>query len=316
MRIVGTGSALPHRIVTNDDLAAMMDTSDEWIRTRTGIHSRHVLTDDTLIELAHRASALALENAGMKAEDLDYILCSNVYGRYITPALSCVLQGEIGASCPALDINGACTGFIYALDLAEGLISAGRAETILILCAEEMSRLANWTDRSTCVLFGDGVGAAVVTAGEGLKSINLNTTCNVEFLCAKNAQGNSPFATNPEPAEPLSMMGQDVYRFAVSSSVEDLNRAMGDAGVTAEEVDFFVLHQANQRILDAVRMRLKQAKEKFPSNIATMGNTSSASIPILLDELNRSGAIKPGTILAMSAFGAGLTNGACVYRWG
>ncbi len=315
MRIIGTGSALPHKIVTNDELAMRMETSDEWIRTRTGIQTRHLLSDDTLPELARDAALKALENANIGVEDIDYILCSHVYGSYITPSLSCVVQGLIGATCPGLDINGACTGFIYALDLADAMLLSGRYNKILIVCAEEMSRMVDWSDRATCVLFGDAAGAVVVEKGNALKSLRVESSSNTEFLVAKTASGNSPFREKYEPAMPMYMNGQEVYRFAVSSSYEGLKAVLNDAELTAGDIDHFLLHQANMRIIDAIMSRLGQPREKFPTNIARLGNTSSASIPVLLDELNRSGQLQPGDLLAMSAFGAGLTNGACVYQW-
>ncbi len=315
MRILGTGSALPALTVTNDDLAKFLDTSDEWIRTHTGIESRQVITDETLLQLAARAANAALENAGLTSADIDYLLCSTVQADTVTPSLGCVLQAEIGAACPALDINGACAGFLYALDLADALLKAGKAARVLVVCAEGMSRMVDWSDRSTCVLFGDGAGAAVVDGGEGLLATRLTSAGDATFLNMHPSPGNSPFATSHLPMRALYMDGPEIYRFAVSHSVKDLRAVCEAAGVALEDVDHFLLHQANKRIIDAARVRLKQPEEKFPLNVQVRGNTSSASVPILLDEVSRAGRLRPGDILAMSAFGAGLTTGACVLRW-
>ena len=315
MRILGTGSALPARTVTNDDLAKFLDTSDEWIRTHTGIESRQVITDETLLQLAARAANAALENAGLTSADIDYLLCSTVQADTVTPSLGCVLQAEIGAACPALDINGACAGFLYALDLADALLKAGKAARVLVVCAEGMSRMVDWSDRSTCVLFGDGAGAAVVDGGEGLLATRLTSAGDATFLNMHPSPGNSPFATSHLPMRALYMDGPEIYRFAVSHSVKDLRAVCEAAGVALEDVDHFLLHQANKRIIDAARVRLKQPEEKFPLNVQVRGNTSSASVPILLDEVSRAGRLRPGDKLAMSAFGAGLTTGACVLRW-
>ena len=315
MRILGTGSALPARTVTNDDLAKFLDTSDEWIRTHTGIQSRQVITDETLLQLAARAANAALENAGLTSADIDYLLCSTVQADTVTPSLGCVLQAEIGAACPALDVNGACAGFLYALDLADALLKAGKAARVLVVCAEGMTRMVDWSDRSTCVLFGDGAGAAVVDGGEGLLATRLTSAGDATFLNMYPSPGNSPFATSHLPMRALYMDGPEIYRFAVSHSVKDLRAVCEAAGVALEDVDHFLLHQANKRIIDAARVRLKQPQEKFPLNVQVRGNTSSASVPILLDEVNRAGRLRPGDILAMSAFGAGLTTGACVLRW-
>ena len=314
MRIIGTGSALPKLVIKNDELAEFLDTSDEWIRTRTGIEERRLLSDETLEELAVQAAKNALQDAGIEASDLDFILCSNVMGSYITPALSCILQGEIKADCPCLDINGACAGFIYALDMAHAYLKSGKAKTILIVCAEAVSHMVDWADRSTCVLFGDGAGAVVVTKGD-LFFRRLGTRSNKELLYSRQKPGNCPFTQNPIPATPMYMNGQEVYKFAVSASSEDLRAIMQEAGLQAEDIRYYLLHQANMRIINAIRLRLHQPIDKFPYNMNKLGNTSSASIPILLDELNKKNALQSGDILAMSAFGAGLVTGSCILQW-
>lgn len=315
MRILGTGSALPAYTLTNDRLTEFLDTSDAWISTRTGIRTRQIITNETLLDLGAQAARRALENAGLDVGDIDYLLCSTVQADTVTPSLACVLQKEIGANCPGVDINGACAGFIYALDLADAYLRAGKARRMLIVCAEGMSRLADWTDRSTCVLFGDGAGAAVVDGGEGLFRARLFCDGNAEPLNIRPNPGNSPFATETVPMRGLYMDGPEIYRFAVSHSTADLKAVIEAAGLNLDAVDHYLLHQANMRIVNAVRARLKQPEEKFPANVSVRGNCSSASIPILLDEQNRAGRFRAGDLLALSAFGAGLTTGACVLSW-
>lgn len=315
MRILGTGSALPKKRVTNDDLAAFLDTSDEWITSRTGIRERRIITDESLLGLGTEAGRRALEDAGVTPGEIDYLICATATSDTKTPGLGCLLQGELGLDCGAVDLNAACAGFVYALDMADAYIASGKAGKILIICAEANSRLCDWRDRSTCVLFGDGAGACVVGEGTGYLTGRLTSKADCNVLVAWPEPGNNPFATCEHPFEPLHMSGQDVYKFAVSSSVKDIRWVCERAGVSMDEVDLFILHQANLRIVEAVRERLKQAEHKFPHNIEVRGNTSSASVPILLDELNRAGALRVGQLLVMSAFGAGLTTGACAIRW-
>ena len=315
MRILGTGSALPKFTLTNDRLTEFLDTSDEWIRTRTGIGSRQIATDESSLSLAIAAAAAALENAGLQAEDIDFLICSTVQADTVTPSLACVLQGAAGLHCPAIDINGACAGFIYALDYADSLLKAGKAKRVMVVCSELMSRLLDWTDRSTCVLFGDGAGAVVLDGGENLFHARLTSEGDINTINLYPYPGNSPFMTNAHPQRGLCMDGQEVYKFAVSHSAADLKQVAQEAGLDMDEIGHYLLHQANKRILEAARVRLRQPAEKFHSNIECRGNTSSASVPILLDELNRVGKFQSGDVLAMSAFGAGLTTGACVIRW-
>jgi 3-oxoacyl-[acyl-carrier-protein] synthase-3 len=302
-------------VVTNQDLTKFLDTSDEWISTRTGIRERRVLSTESLDCLASKAAKSALDCAGLTAKDIDFILCSTVQGEWVTPALSCAVQRDLGAACPALDINGACAGFVYALDVADAFLKSGKAGRVLIVCAEAMTRIVDWMRREECVLFGDGAGAVVVDGGEGLLAMRLTTRGDSKVLYMRASTGNSPFETHPIAQDFLHMAGQEVYRFAVSACMEDLRTILAQAGITEGEVDYFLLHQANFRILEAVRARMEQPPEKFPHNLERYGNTSSATIPILLNELNRAGALTAGHTLALSAFGAGLVTGACLIRW-
>lgn len=315
MKILGTGSALPEKVVTNDDLASFLETDDEWISTRTGIHERRVLSNETLQALAERAGKRAMEDAGVSPEAIDFVLVSTVQAETMSPALACDIQPALGLKCMGMDVNGGCTGFIAALAVAEGLIASGRAHKLLVISAEALSRFADWTDRGTCVLFGDAAGAAVVGEGEGVEDLRFFSQPRREVLCANTPPGNSPFLVDPAPAQFLKMQGQEVYKFAVSHSYRDIRDMLEAHCLGAEDVDFYVLHQANMRILEAVRTRLKVDAERFPHNIERTGNTSSATIPVLLDELNRAGKLKPGCRVILSAFGAGLCTGTALIRW-
>ncbi len=314
--VAGTGSALPEMVVDNARLSAFLDTSDEWIRTRTGISERHVLAGESLAGLAARAGRQATAQAGFPPGDLDLILCATMSADEAIPSLACRVQEALGASCTAFDINAACSGFVYALDVAEGYLCRGRARRILVVAADAMSRVVDWKDRSTCVLFGDGAGAVALVPGEGLLSIRLTARGNAAPLSVPGPKGNSPFHEDPFASPFLAMDGQEVFRFAVSSVARDIREALSVAGIAEADVDFVLLHQANMRILAATASRLSIQRDKYVHNIGRYGNTSAASIPLLLDEMNRGGALRPGALLVLSAFGGGLTTGTCVIRWG
>ncbi len=315
MKIIGTGSALPRKVVTNEDLTRFLDTSDEWIASRTGIRSRRVITDERLEDLATEAAEKALAEAGIAAADLDYILCSNIANYYVTPGLSCVVAGRIGAACPAVDINCACPGFLYAMDIAEAFFKTGRVRNVLIICAEEATRMLDWTDRSTCILFGDGAGAAVFAPGDNIKGVRMDCQPDVNTLYECRKLNHTPFLTKEEKDVPLQMNGREVFKFAVSTAVRDIESLLAEAGLTTDDIQYFMIHQANLRIIEAIRKRLGAPEEKFPSHVADHGNASSASCAILLDECNRKGLFKRGDKLIFSAFGAGLLSGAILMEW-
>lgn len=315
-KIIGTGSAHPACSKTNDDLAKIMDTSDEWIYSRTGIKSRYVCTDETITDVAVAAAESALENSGIGASELDGIICTTIRGDYFTPSLACCIQERIGARCPAFDMNAACTGFLYALDTADGFFVRKRVKKLLVVSCENMSKLLDWKDRSTCCLFGDGAGAVVLAEGEGLLSIRVAAYGSKDVMFIPNVSGNSPFNRAPCPPSVLTWRGHDVYRFAVGEMASQLEAAIRDAGLKQEDVTWVLPHQANLRIIDAAKKRLNIPTERYCVNIERYGNISSAAIPILMDELNRKGTFRPGDILTMVAFGGGLTSGACVIRWG
>lgn len=315
MKISGTGSALPKKVVTNEMLSQFLDTSDEWITTRTGVKSRRVISDEKLEDMAIEASIKALADAGMDAKELDFIICSNVVNEYVTPQLSCIIQGGIGAECPCIDINCACAGFIHALEIAESFYKAGRVSNVLIVCAEEPTRMTDWNDRRTCVLFGDGAGAAVLTPGDNIRSIKLSATSATDKLWQYRLLHPTPYITKEEVDVPLQMKGQDVFKFAVKAASKDITRTLTETGLTAHDVDHFMLHQANIRIINAIQEYLEQPADKFPVNIEDHGNSSSSCCPILLDECNRNGLLKRGDLIAMSAFGAGFVSGAVLFEW-
>ncbi|MCI1982246.1 MAG: ketoacyl-ACP synthase III [Oscillospiraceae bacterium] len=314
-KIIGTGSAHPARSVTNDELSQIMDTSDEWITSHTGVKSRYVCTTETISDVAEVAGRAALENAGVDASELDGIICTTIRGDYFTPSLACVLQERLGAHCPAFDMNAACTGFIYSLDTAAGFFARGRVRKMLIVSCENMSKLLDWKDRTTCVLFGDGAGAVVLEAGENLLSIRISAQGSRETMYIPNVNGNSPFNQSPCPPTALFWHGHDVYRFAVTQMAAELKAAIQDAGLTQQDVTWVLPHQANLRIIDASQKRLDIPRDRFLVNIQRYGNISSAAIPILMDEENRKGTFHSGDILGLVAFGGGLTSGACILRW-
>lgn len=315
MKISGVGSALPSKVIANDELASFLDTSDEWIKNRTGISQRRLITTETLYDLSQKAIADALKAADKDINDIDFLICSNVANNYVTPGMGCILQGLIGAKCACLDINSACAGFIYALSIADSMMKVGRAHNILIICAEEPSKFCNWANRDTTVLFGDGAAAVVLTEGDSLKSIKLTTTSMPDVLYYRRKLENTPFDEGTEKYDPLVMQGKEVFRMAVSNSVKDIKSVIQAAGLNTDSIDYFVLHQANLRIIDSIRTFLEQEKEKFPVNLNKYGNTSSASIPILLNELINEEKIKKGNKIVLSAFGAGFISGACVLQW-
>lgn len=313
-QILGTGSALPACRKTNDDLSQLVDTSDEWITTRTGIKERRILTTETVTEIAVAAAKNALDNSGIAASELDYIICPTLAGDYMTPSLACVVQMELGASCPAVDINGACSGFLYGLDVAEGIFARKKARYVLVLAAERLSRILDWTDRSTCVLFGDAAAAVVLGEGDALRFLEVTAHGNL-CLAAPLSSGSCPY-TEPDTRKPgLLMKSREVYTFAVGAISSGIEKAAQETGISTEETDYYFLHQANMRIIETARKKLGLPREKFPVNIQKYGNTSAVSIPLLLDEWNRAGKLKKGQHLVMCAFGAGLTTGTAAIDW-
>ena len=315
MKISGTGSSLPKQVVTNQMLAEILDTSDEWITTRTGIKERRVLSSEYLVDLGVDAAKKALADANLEPKDLDFVIVANVVNEYVTPALSCIIKEKIGAKCPCIDLNGACVGFVYACDIAEAYYKIGRVKNVLVVCAEAPAHMLDWHDRTCAVLFGAGAGAVVLTPGDNILTTRLTSSDGWDRLYEMHDLQWCPYDTKGKTNLPLVMHGQDVFRFATSTCVNDLNVVLKDANLTADQIDTYFIHQANLRIIKYIEQMLGQPVEKFPTNIEKYGNTSSASLPILLDETKRAGKLHEGDMIAFSAFGAGLVSGAMIMKW-
>ena len=313
--VVRTGRYVPPKVVTNEDLTAFLDTSDEWIRERTGIRQRHVCTEESACDLAYQAAKNALEQSGTSPEELDMILCATISSDFATPSMACVVQKRLGASCPAMDLNAACSGFLFLLDTAAGFFARGRVKKLLVIGAERISRLLDWDDRSTCVIFGDGAGAMVLGEGDCYLASQLFSKGDDEVIRTPVFEGKSPFNKREQESPYIHMKGQETFRFAVNAMTHDLKQLIAQAGFSEEDIAWVVPHQANIRIIDAARKRLNIPPDRFCVNIDRYGNTSSASIPMMVDELNRSGRLHRGDLLALCAFGGGLSSAACILRW-
>lgn len=313
--ILGTGSYLPEHTVTNDDLAQIVETSDEWITQRIGVRTRHISETDSNVDMAEKAARAALENAGVKPEELDLIIASTITGDSISPGTACMVQARIGASCPAFDVTAACCGFLFALETAAGYAARGFRH-ILVVSSERTSGIIDWTDRGTCCIFGDGAGAAVLGPGDGLLASRFITKGNDEIINIPTNYDASPWYKNEVHKSRILMNGRATYKFAVMALSDNVRAVIGEAGLTPEDIDWVFPHQANLRIIQEASRRLPEiADEKFCVNIDRCGNTSSASIPILLDEAHRAGKLKRGDRIVMAAFGSGLSAGAMVIRF-
>lgn len=318
IRIIGTGSYLPENIVTNDDLARIMDTSDEWIASRTGIRARHLVKEETTAQMSAEAAKKALDEAGMKAEDLDLIIVGTLSGDYVTPSTACEVQAILGAEkAVAFDINAACSGFMFAMNTAYAYIHSGIYQNALVIGAETLSKLMDWNDRSTCVLFGDGAGAAVVRADKtGLIHFTQGADGSKGMvLSCRGRMNNNPLVKNSVKPDYVSMDGQEVYKFAVSTVPASIQKVLEEADLEVTDIKYFLLHQANIRIIQSVAKRLKADMNKFPTTLEHCGNISAGSVPILLDEVHKKGMLQRGDKLVMAGFGAGLTWSAAVIEW-
>ena len=314
--IAGTGSALPEKVVSNDDLAQFLDTSDEWIYTRTGIRRRHVLTHERLDDLAIASAKQALADAGVSGAEVDLILCATMRGDTYTPSLACTVGEAVGSRAPAFDLNAACVGVLYAMEIADSFISSGKAKTVLIVSAEAMSKLVDWTDRSTCVLFGDGTGAMVVKKGQGRLAGVLCSDPDSHVIRMPNFEGmNSPYNQTAQEKLAMYMDGGEVYKFAVNAMGRRIEEACARAGLAPADIDWYLPHQANVRIIDASLKKYHIPKEKVLLNIAECGNMSATSVMVLLDEYAKKGTFRRGDKLLLVAFGGGLTSGAVIVEW-
>ena len=317
-KILGTGSYVPERIVTNDDLAKIMETSDEWITSRTGIRERRISLGEETSELAVKAAELALKDAGIGAEEIDIIVVATSSPDNCFPSDACQVQAAIGAvGAVAYDISAACSGFIFALNTVHSFIKSGIYKTGLIVGADTLSKLVDWEDRSTCVLFGDGAGAAVVQASEnGVIRMSMGSDGKKGHVLACKARSVGNFLTEGSPELGyMTMDGQEVFKFAVKKVPECIRQVLDESGTDINEVKYFILHQANYRIFESIAKRLKVPVEKMPMNMDRYGNTSGASIPLILDELNKEGKLNRGDKLVLAGFGAGLTWGATLIEW-
>ncbi len=322
-RITGTGFAVPERILTNADLEKMVDTSDEWITARTGIKSRYIASGNEYTStFATRAAERAMAMAGIGPEEIDMLIVATVTPDFPFPSTACLVQNNLKAvRATAFDISAACSGFLYALSLAEKYIMTGSAQKALVIGAEVLSRIVDWTDRNTCCLFGDGAGAVVVEASAGERGI-LSTHIHSdgrhwELLYQPGAGNRNPASQKilDEKMAYINMQGNDVFKLAVRAMEDVALEALAANNLTTSDIDLFIPHQANRRIIDAIGKRLGLNGEQLFINLERYGNTSSASIPIALDEVHRSGRIKEGDIILLDAFGGGLTWGATLMRW-
>lgn len=319
-KIISTGSYLPKNIATNDFLSTIVDTNDEWISSRTGIRSRHLVSEEeTTASMAYEAAKQALERAEMKPEDVELIIVATCTADTLVPSTACDIQGRLGAvNAAAFDVNAACSGFIYALSTADAFFQSGMYKNALLVGVETLSRIVDWHDRSVCVLFADGAGAAVVKASEtgGLIASSLGSNgSKSSALIVKNRENHNPFVPEEKPMDFLYMDGQEVFRFAVRTVPKSIQHTLDKADLTTEDIDLFLLHQANMRINQSISHKLKVPIEKFPANMDHCGNTSGASIPILMDEVNQKGLLKEGDTIVLAGFGAGLTWGSAIMKW-
>ena len=322
-RITGTGSALPDRVLTNEDLERMVETSDDWIMTRTGIKERRsAAVGEYTSTFATAAARRALEMAGIEPAQLDLIICGTVTPDFPFPSTACIVQQNLGATgAAAFDISAACSGFLYGLSIAEKFIRTKAATHVLVLGAEVLSRVVDWTDRNTCCLFGDGAGAVVLSAQEGssgILSAHIYSDGNHwDLLHQPGAGGRNPATQQLVDSRQIfiRMQGNEVFKLAVRAMEEAAHAALSANGYTVADLDFFIPHQANRRIIDAIGKRLRLSREKLFTNVERYGNTSSASIPIALDEANRLGLLKREALVLLDAFGGGLTWASVLMRW-
>ena len=317
-RIIGTGSALPALLLSNRELEKIIDTTDEWIRSRTGIESRHIAVEETTTSMAIEEAKKALQDAKASPEELDLIIVGTIAPDHYFPSTACEIQNALGAvNATAFDISAACAGFLFGLGIVDAYMKAGTVRTALVVGAETLSKMMDWNDRSTCVLFGDGAGAAVVRSDESgiMSMVQGSDATRGNALTCEGRRVNNPDKKNDISLDYTKMNGQEVYKFAVKTVPKSIEEALLKANVKADDVKYFLLHQANLRIIEAVAKRLGQSIEKFPTNLQECGNISAGSVPVLLDYVNREGRLQKGDTIVLAGFGAGLTWGATVLIW-
>lgn len=318
-RIIGTGRYLPEKILTNKDLEQMVDTSDQWITERTGIRQRHVAAEgQTTCDLAEMAAKQAMEDAGLKPGDIDLLLVGTTTPDLIFPSTACLLQHRLGmAECGAFDINAACSGFIYALSVADQYIRNGTARNVLVVGAETLTRMLDWNDRGTCVLFGDGAGAAVLTADEnpGIMSTHIHANGGYSDLLKVDVGVSRGFKAEERGGVSVSMKGNEVFKVAVNTLGRIVDETLAANNLEKEDLDWLIPHQANLRIIKATAKKLKMSMDQVVVTVDRHGNTSAASVPMALDEALRSGRIRRGDKLLLEAFGGGFTWGAALVAY-
>ena len=319
-RIAGTGSYLPEKVVTNDDLSKVVDTSDEWIRTRTGIRQRHVAADgQTSSDMGHQAALKAIEAAGIDPSGIDLIVVATTTPDYVFPSTACLIQQKLGIpGCPAFDVNAACSGFLFALSVADQFIRTGSARTVLVVGVETLTRMVDWTDRTTCVLFGDGAGAVVLKADAdtGILSTHLHADGNKrDLLCCPVGVSAGFDNSLPNAGVRITMAGNEVFKHAVKALDSVVDEALEANGLDKGDLDWLISHQANVRIIEATAKRLDMPMERVIVTVDRHGNTSAGSVPLALDEAVRSGRVQRGQLLLLEAFGGGFTWGAALLRY-
>jgi 3-oxoacyl-[acyl-carrier-protein] synthase-3 len=319
-RIVGTGSYLPEKVLTNADLEKMVETSDEWIVSRSGIRERHVAAEgETTGDLAFHAATRALEAAGMKGEEIELVVLGTTTPDIIFPSTACLLQHRIGANgCPAFDVNAACSGFIYALSVADQFIKSGMVKNALVVGAETLTRMIDWTDRGTCVLFGDGAGAVVLKADAeaGIISTHMHADGGKKELLYNPKGVSVGFDTSlPNAGVKVLMAGSDVFKYAVKALDSVVDETLQANGLDKHDIDWLIPHQANLRIIELTARRLEMPMERVIVTVDKHGNTSSGSVPLALDEAVRSGRVQRGQLVLLEAFGGGFTWGSALLRY-
>lgn len=322
LRIAGVGYSVPESVITNDDLTKLYDTSDEWIYTRTGIKERHVVSgEESAIDLGFKAAQNAIAKAKINVEDIDLIICASSAPPDLYPAMACRIQAKLGIkNIPAFDVTAACSGLIYTLSMAKAYISSGMYKTVLIIAADNNSRLCDWDDRSVSILFGDGAGSMVVTASDDgvddILALDIRADGSIgEFITLPLTGQNCPLVEQCQEKPPhVKMNGKEVYKFAVKIVPQYIEKCLEVAKMTPADVDYLIPHQANQRIIEAIQQRLNYSDEKVISNIKHYGNTSAASVPIALAEGVEHGKIKLPSTAILCGFGAGMTWGVAIVR--
>lgn len=322
--IIGTGSYVPENIISNDGMAQLVDTSDEWISTRTGIRERRISTGETTSDLAYKAALQALKSSGKDASEIDLIICATISPDSFMPSVSCIVQDRLGAKkAAAFDLTAACTGMIYGIATASAFIESGMYQTVLVIGAETLSKTLDWTDRSTCVLFGDGASALVLTVSENkrgiISAILASDGSKQSYLCLPALPMTNPYMKSETEhivsRSYITMKGQEVFKFAVRSIVDHIQTLLNNAGLTEEDIKYIIAHQANYRILEHASKSSGIPLEKFYMNIDRYANTSAATIGLAMDEMVQKNLLKPGDKLLLIGFGGGMTSGAILVEW-